>query len=336
MSIIQDAVERPGLSDSGEQFRSGSAANANAPLRIRGSRRRSPSKEQKRHGGNQEFSMRQLFLTIDKLLRGELTSREDLRQGRVTVSVRTLLVIGLLLGAIYGVFMGLYAVLSSGASATELAPPEGPPVRPLGGLEQMAATTIKVPLLFLLTLVVTFPSLYVFSTLAGSRLRFVDALRLLLAGIAINLALLASFGPITGFFTLSTESYDFMKVLNVVFFTVGGIAGLVFMYKALGTVLETPFELLPAEGEGSAQPSPTPTGGTSAPETPRGTKGGTPGAGRARLIFYTWTVIYSVVGAQMGWILRPFVGDPELPFELFRKRESNFFEAFFQAIARLL
>jgi hypothetical protein len=34
----------------------------------------------------------------------------------------------------------------------------------------------------------------------------------------------------------------------------------------------------------------------------------------------------------MGWILRPFVGSPELPFVLFRDRESNFFEA----IARTL
>jgi hypothetical protein len=27
----------------------------------------------------------------------------------------------------------------------------------------------------------------------------------------------------------------------------------------------------------------------------------------------------------MGWILRPFIGDPHLPFRLFRPRVSNFF-----------
>ena len=38
----------------------------------------------------------------------------------------------------------------------------------------------------------------------------------------------------------------------------------------------------------------------------------------------------------MGWVLRPFIGTPDLPFELFRaKRESNFFAAFFGALGQL-
>jgi hypothetical protein len=37
-------------------------------------------------------------------------------------------------------------------------------------------------------------------------------------------------------------------------------------------------------------------------------------------------VIYVVVGAQMGWILRPFIGHPHLPFQAFRSRWSNIFE----------
>ena len=35
----------------------------------------------------------------------------------------------------------------------------------------------------------------------------------------------------------------------------------------------------------------------------------------------TWLVIYIFVGIQMAWILRPFVGDPGVPIEFFR-RES--------------
>ena len=49
----------------------------------------------------------------------------------------------------------------------------------------------------------------------------------------------------------------------------------------------------------------------------------------------TWIVIYAIVGAQMGWILRPFVGSPGLEFEWFREREGNFFLAFFRAIGAL-
>ena len=49
-----------------------------------------------------------------------------------------------------------------------------------------------------------------------------------------------------------------------------------------------------------------------------------------------WIVIYALVGAQMGWILRPFIGAPNLPFELFRDREGSFFLGFFRAIARMM
>ncbi|MHC4862420.1 MAG: hypothetical protein ACYTDY_20295 [Planctomycetota bacterium] len=46
--------------------------------------------------------------------------------------------------------------------------------------------------------------------------------------------------------------------------------------------------------------------------------------------------MYGIVGAQMGWILRPFIGSPHLPFQVFRVRESSFFESFFQTLGRLL
>ena len=55
-----------------------------------------------------------------------------------------------------------------------------------------------------------------------------------------------------------------------------------------------------------------------------------------RRIFAVWTFIYAIVGAQMGWILRPFVGTPGQPFELFRERDSNFFRAFLDTLERLL
>jgi hypothetical protein len=46
-----------------------------------------------------------------------------------------------------------------------------------------------------------------------------------------------------------------------------------------------------------------------------------------KIVFTCWIVVFAVVGAQMAWVLRPFIGDPSLPFEWFRQRESNFFEA---------
>jgi hypothetical protein len=97
--------------------------------------------------------LRNTLARIDTLLRGGFTQRDQLRAGRVEAEVRDLALAALPLGVVYGIFMGLYAVTRGGAGS---------------GL-QLLATALKVPLLFLLTLVVTLPSLYVLSALARSR-----------------------------------------------------------------------------------------------------------------------------------------------------------------------
>ena len=48
---------------------------------------------------------------------------------------------------------------------------------------------------------------------------------------------------------------------------------------------------------------------------------------QTRVVFRIWIIVFGLVGAQMGWVLRPFIGAPGLPFALFRPRYSNFFEA---------
>jgi hypothetical protein len=250
-----------------------------------------------------------VFRAIDELLRGRHAGRQE---GAIEIGTRTLLVAVAVLGVIYGAFMGLYAALRGGHNAAL----------------QMIASMAKVPLLFVLTLVVTFPSLYVFSALARSRLSFEPTLRLLLGAMTVNMALLASFGPVTGFFTLSTESYPFMVVLNVAFFAISGLVGLSVLRSSLAGVFETDSVVpraawqVPPAGEASAPRSP------GEPPKPRS-------GNAAREVFRLWTLIYAVVGAQMGWILRPFVGDPHRPFQLFRERQGNFFLAVLEALASL-
>jgi hypothetical protein len=247
-----------------------------------------------------------LLRHVDSLLRGQFTRRDDLLAGRISVPTRTLTTAGVLLGAAYGLFMGLYAVLRS--------------ENPSGA--QLLATTVKVPLLFLATLCVTFPSLYVFSALANSRLTAAQTLRLLLAAITVNLALLASFGPVTAFFTLSTDSYPFLVVLNVLFFAISGFAGLMFLRRVLDTVF-TPAPA-PAPADDPTVPPPLPS------------RAAVADAAVGRRVFTIWTVTYGLVGAQMGWILRPFIGTPAQPFTFFRERDANFFIGLRDALRALL
>ena len=46
-----------------------------------------------------------------------------------------------------------------------------------------------------------------------------------------------------------------------------------------------------------------------------------------RTVFRVWVLVFGLVGAQMGWVLRPFIGDPSKPATFFREREGNFFQA---------
>src|SRR5689334_96881 len=91
---------------------------------------------------------------LDRVLRGEATRLPELKRGAVEVPLGGLSAALAVLAVGYGVCMGSYA-LFRGAPAAGL---------------QVLASAVKVPALFVLTLVVTFPSLYVFNALVGSRL----------------------------------------------------------------------------------------------------------------------------------------------------------------------
>ncbi|MEN8151337.1 MAG: hypothetical protein ABFS86_16090, partial [Planctomycetota bacterium] len=166
-------------------------------------------------------------------------------------------------------------------------------------------------------------------------------LRLLLVAVGVNLALLASFGPVTGFFTVSTDSYPFMIILNVVFFGVSGIVGLVFLNNTLKAVFgtETPPPVpAPEEKDGDEDAEERPSGTTVSVTPVRDRYAPMPlttPEDVQRRIFIVWIVIYGIVGAQMGWILRPFIGSPNLPVQFFRERESNFFQAVIKTLGDL-
>ncbi len=273
---------------------------------------------------------------IDEILRGERTRPASLVSGNIDVSGRRLIVFGFALGGLYGASMGLYSVVNGATYDAWL---------------QLVSSMLKVPLLFLLTLLVTCPSLYVFSALVGSRLRFASTMRLLLMAIIVDLALLASLGPVTAFFTVCTTSYPFVKLLNVAFFAVSGLVGLKVLSRALDMVFTLPAPPLPVLTPASeATPPEAPTEPKAPPTvldvlasgpnpfTPRPlARDPSPDEAdrTARWVFSLWTFTFGVVGAQMGWVLRPFIGAPDRPFEWFRPRESNILEAIFQAVRDL-
>jgi hypothetical protein len=269
---------------------------------------------------------------VDDLLRGERTRPATLAQRGFELHAGRLILVIIAMGMIYGLCMGSFSLLKD-------VPPE------LASRHdrymQVLASVVKTPALFFLTLVVTLPSLYVFNALIGSRLRLVALFKLLIASLAVNTTVLASLGPIVAFFSVSTSSHAFILLLNVVVFAAAGVLGLMFLLQTLHRLTELPAPSAPpipqtsiavesAEGSEDVIVAPE-QDRLSALDMPKGHVL----AQHTRTVFRCWVVLFALVGAQMGWVLRPFIGSPNLPFSWFRERQSNFFEAVLRSLGEL-
>ncbi len=152
---------------------------------------------------------------IDRILRGEVTSASDLREKGLAFQLGQVIFASILLAAFFGLCLGVYGIAN----------------RNVPEFRFMVADAIKVPLLFLLTLAITFPSLYVFNALVGSPLGVAQIGRLMAAALAVLLAVLASFGPIVAFFSITNTSYPFILLLTVAVFILAGGFGIHFLWR---------------------------------------------------------------------------------------------------------
>lgn len=217
---------------------------------------------------------------IETILRNRhqffLEIRDGVELGR---KMRAMLISGIAFFALYGAVMGsthsLWQTLSSAA---------------------------KLPLLFLATLVVCSPTLYFFNLIFGSNQSLTQNFVLILTAITVTAVLLLSFAPIVLFFLLTTNNYQFFKLLNVGVFTVAGIVGVIFLSQGMRLV----------------------------------STGGKEGARARRNVVRLWILIYAFVGSQMAWTLRPFIGAPSMRFELFRQLGGNFYANIFASIGEIL
>jgi len=238
--------------------------------------------------------------------------------------------LSLLLGAAYGICLGCYSVFG-GAPQAYL---------------QVVASALKVPLLFLLTLVVSFPSLYVFAALQRLPLDFRSTLKLMLLAIVVHLTVIASLGPVFAFFAASTTSYPFLLLMNVAIFAVGGLLGLMILRRATRDMFAPKVEQHTAEPQAPPLPREAAeaadaaeagdAAGSGEPSRPAGSpRLAHQAADQAKRLLGVWCVVYGIVGAQMGWLLRPFLGSPDSPFEWFRAREGDFLTAVLRTLGNL-
>ena len=168
-------------------------------------------------------------------------------------------------------------------------------------LLQAVSSAVKLPLLFLATLVVCSPTLYFFNLIFGSNQSLAQNFCLILTAITVTAVLLLSFSPVVLFFLLTTSQYQFFKLLNVGVFAVSGVVGVMFLSQGMWVV------------------------------------SGSGGKGAVRqAVVWLWVFLYAFVGSQMAWTLRPFIGAPSMEFELFRQLGGNFYANIFASIGEIL
>jgi hypothetical protein len=168
---------------------------------------------------------------------------------------------------------------------------------------QTLSSAIKLPALYLITLLVCLPTLYIFNSLFGAKKTLGQHFAYLLSAVSVIGLLLCGFAPVSLFVltTISVKDYSFFLLVNVFFFALTGVVGVVFLYQVMR----------PLSDGNDSQSFKVRTN-----------------------ILRFWLGLYGFVGSQLGWTLRPFFGSPGR-FELFRPKEGNFFWGVWNAIMNL-
>jgi hypothetical protein len=169
------------------------------------------------------------------------------------------------------------------------------------GFLQALSSAIKLPFLFLGTLVICFPGFFVIQVLVGSRLKLAQVLTLVLGALSLSAILLAAIVPVTVFFLLTGANYYFLTLLHVVIVLAAGLVGMAVLHEGLAFACE----------KRSVYPK------------------------KAMTIMKGWAILFAFVGIQMAWNLQPFVGDRGQPFQLFRHNEGNFYTAIVYSLQKI-
>ncbi|HEY9693564.1 MAG TPA: hypothetical protein V6D15_15260 [Oculatellaceae cyanobacterium] len=219
------------------------------------------------------------FSTVISLLRDRQEFLAEIYQGvKLPSKISSLMISSFCFFAVYGAIIGAFH-------------------SPL----QILSSAIKLPALYLITLLVCLPTLYIFNVLFGSKQTLAQHFTFLLTAVSVISLLLCGFAPVTLFFLITVNDYHFFLLLNVAIFALTGILGVSFLYQVMKPMADS--------------------------DTEQGVKV------RTNILRF-WLVLYGFVGSQLGWTLRPFFGSPGA-FELFRPREGSFLSSVLNSLLNL-
>ena len=175
--------------------------------------------------------------------------------------------------------------------------------------EQALFVAIKFPLIILLTTLGNALINGMLAPLLGLNIPFRQSFSAIVMSHAITAAIFGAFSPLTAFLVwnapaLSTgaagaPAYSFVMVAQVAVIALAGMTGNLRLYQLLAKI-----------------------GGSRAV---------------AARVLFVWLAGNLFLGAQLSWIMRPFIGSPDLPVQFFREHalHGNFYEAVFHALQKI-
>lgn len=148
-------------------------------------------------------------------------------------------------------------------------------------LWQVAFSAVKAPLLLFASGTLCLLPYFIINTIAGLRDDFRASIHAILAGQAGLSITLAALSPLTRFWYFTESSYRAALLFNAGMFTLATIAGHIVTLRYYGVLIRR--------------------------------------NRRHRVMLYLWICLYAFVGIQMGWLLRPFIGSPNMPVSFLRE-----------------
>jgi hypothetical protein len=158
-------------------------------------------------------------------------------------------------------------------------------------LIQGAVSFVKLPFLFYVTGVISFPTLYIFLALFGMKTSFKGIAQFSTIAISIMSLILIAFTPVSLFFLVVGTPYETYKLLNVGIMAIAGFCGVYIFSKYL--MINT------------------------SPEYQNKFK--------VTVFIRLWLLMFALIGSNLGFAISPIFGDPSKAFIFITTAQQNFF-----------
>lgn len=174
--------------------------------------------------------------------------------------------------------------------------------------EQSISGMIKLPIVFLISLLVCLLPLYLIGILLNLRMYFRQIAGLFIMGVCATSLVGVCMAPITAFCLFTIKGgmrYNMLMILNVVILGIAGLVGVTYVLRG------SRFMAKKRSQETGVQM-------------------------KSRRVLWAWMLVYALVGIQLAWELRPYMGKDNLPFEIKRTSTRDFYSTTIQTIGEIL